>query len=81
MVFTPDGKATREPIGKAGVKGEGTWKIVKEGFCTSWKAASRNCYRRRADRRQQMVGDEGRDRGRLLDQIDPRRMSGQSRVA
>ncbi len=45
MVFTPDGKATREPQGKAGAKGEGTWKLVKEGFCTSWKGAKANCYR------------------------------------
>lgn len=47
MVFTPDGKATREPQGKAGAKGEGTWKVVKEGFCTTWgKEAKRaNCYR------------------------------------
>jgi hypothetical protein len=49
MVFTPDGKATREPIKKAGEpteKSEGTWKVVKEGFCTSWKAgAPGTCYR------------------------------------
>ena len=49
MVFTPDGKATREPIAKAGEKTEkteGTWKVVKEGFCTSWKKGSpSNCYR------------------------------------
>jgi len=45
MVFTPDGKATREPLGKAGDKVDGTWKIVKEGFCTSWKGGATNCYR------------------------------------
>ncbi len=49
MVFTPDGKATREPIKKAGEpveKSEGTWKVVKEGFCTSWKAGTPGtCYR------------------------------------
>ena len=49
MVFTPDGKATREPIKKQGEpteKAEGTWKVVKEGFCTSWKAGTAGtCYR------------------------------------
>ncbi len=49
MVFTPDGKATREPLSKTGEtteKVQGTWKIVKEGFCTSWKqGAPANCYR------------------------------------
>ena len=45
MVFTPDGKATREPTGKVGVKGEGKWKIVKEGFCTSWQGGNTTCYR------------------------------------
>jgi hypothetical protein len=49
MVFMPDGKATREPIVKQGEKAEktaGTWKVVKEGFCTSWKQGSpATCYR------------------------------------
>ena len=46
MVFTPDGKATREPLGKPGDKVAGTWKVVKEGFCTSWKQGrSATCYR------------------------------------
>lgn len=45
MVFTPDGKATREPLGNAGEKVEGKWKIVKEGFCTQWKDGPTNCYR------------------------------------
>jgi hypothetical protein len=46
MVFTPDGKATREPLGKPTEKVDGTWKIVKEGFCTSWKqGAQATCYR------------------------------------
>jgi hypothetical protein len=44
MVFTADGKMTREPIGKAGVKGEGTWKLSKDGFCTTWKNSPANCY-------------------------------------
>lgn len=45
MVFTPEGKVAREPIGKAGVKGEGTWKVSKDGFCTQWKDSKANCFR------------------------------------
>jgi hypothetical protein len=49
MVFTPDGKITREEIKKAGEpteKAAGTWKVVKEGFCTSWKQGTpATCYR------------------------------------
>src|ERR1700750_2597137 len=45
MVFTADGKMTREPLAKSGAKGEGTWKITKEGFCTTWKGAKANCFR------------------------------------
>jgi hypothetical protein len=45
MVFTPDGKTTREPIGKTGAKGTGTWKLNDDGFCTSWTASKgSNCY-------------------------------------
>jgi hypothetical protein len=45
MVFTADGKTTREPIGKAGAKGTGTWKINDSGFCTSWTGSKgNNCY-------------------------------------
>jgi hypothetical protein len=46
MVFTPDGKMMREPIGKGGSKNEGTWKLSNDGFCTTWKTAvNSNCYR------------------------------------
>jgi hypothetical protein len=45
MVFTPDGKMTREPVGTAGAKGEGTWKLTKDGFCTTWKGSKPNCFR------------------------------------
>src|SRR5215207_5208176 len=45
MVFTADGKMTREPLAKSGAKGEGTWKLSKEGFCTTWKGSPANCYR------------------------------------
>ena len=44
MTFTTDGKATREPQDKAGAKGEGTWKLSKDGFCTTWKGGKANCY-------------------------------------
>ncbi|HZP75794.1 MAG TPA: hypothetical protein VFB45_06605 [Pseudolabrys sp.] len=44
MVFTPDGKATREPLGKSGAKGEGSWTLDKRGFCTSWTGSKANCY-------------------------------------
>ena len=40
MVFTPDGKMTREPIGSGGSKGEGTWKLSKDGFCSTWKGST-----------------------------------------
>jgi hypothetical protein len=44
MLFKPDGKVTREPVGKSGVKGEGTWKLSKDGFCTTWKGSKANCF-------------------------------------
>jgi hypothetical protein len=44
MLFTADGKMTREPLGKAGVKGDGTWKLSKDGFCTAWKNSPQNCF-------------------------------------
>jgi hypothetical protein len=43
MTFTDDGKVTREPQDKAGQKGEGTWKLSKEGFCTQWKGSASTC--------------------------------------
>ena len=44
MIFATDGKVTREPLAGAGAKGEGTWKLDKEGFCTTWKGQKPNCY-------------------------------------
>ena len=44
MTFTDNGKVVREPVGKSGVKGEGTWKLDKEGFCTTWKNSKPNCF-------------------------------------
>ena len=45
MVFTPDGKMTREPLSKSGAKFEGTWKLSQDGFCSTWKGSKQNCYR------------------------------------
>jgi hypothetical protein len=44
MIFTADGKMTRQPRGKSGKKSSGTWKLDATGFCTSWKGAETNCY-------------------------------------
>jgi len=44
MTFSADGKMKREPVGGGGAKGEGTWKLSKDGFCTMWKGAVGNCY-------------------------------------
>jgi hypothetical protein len=44
MMFTADGKMTRQPRGKSGKKSSGTWKLDASGFCTSWKGAETNCY-------------------------------------
>jgi hypothetical protein len=43
MTFTADGKMKRQPIG-TGSKGEGTWKLSKDGFCTSWKGSKDRCF-------------------------------------
>jgi len=45
MTFAADGKMTREPMGGSGAKSEGTWKLTKEGFCSTWKGSKANCYR------------------------------------
>jgi hypothetical protein len=45
MVFAADGKISREPLGKTGNKGEGTWKLSKDGFCSTWKGSPANCFR------------------------------------
>jgi len=43
MTFTADGKMKREPIG-GGARGEGTWTLSKDGFCTAWKGAKESCF-------------------------------------
>ncbi len=45
MVFAADGKMTREPIGTGGSKAEGTWKLSKQGFCSTWKGSKASCFR------------------------------------
>ena len=44
MVFMADGKMTREPVSKTGAKSEGTWKLSKDGYCTTWKNDKQNCF-------------------------------------
>jgi hypothetical protein len=44
MVFLADGKVRREPVGKSGTKGEGTWSLSKDGFCTTWKGSKAACF-------------------------------------
>jgi hypothetical protein len=45
MTFAADGTMKREPTGGGGgSKGVGTWKLSKEGFCTTWKNAGANCF-------------------------------------
>jgi len=43
MTFSADGKMKRVPA-SGGAKGEGTWKLSKDGFCSSWKGAKETCY-------------------------------------
>ena len=43
MTFTADGKMKREAAAGGG-KGEGTWKLSKEGFCSTWKNSKPNCF-------------------------------------
>src|SRR5262249_52538517 len=45
MIFSAEGKMSGEPIGAGGSKSEGTWKLTKEGFCSTWKGSKANCYR------------------------------------
>src|SRR6266567_1953482 len=44
MTFATDDKVIREPQDKAGQKGEGTWKLSKDGFCTTWQSKAATCY-------------------------------------
>jgi hypothetical protein len=44
MTFSADGKMKREPASGRGAKGEGTWQLSKEGFCTTWSGAKPGCF-------------------------------------
>jgi hypothetical protein len=44
MIFTPDGKMTREPLEQPGNASAGTWKLSAKGFCTAWNRAKPNCF-------------------------------------
>jgi hypothetical protein len=44
MTFSADGKMKREPSSGNGYKGEGTWKLSKDGFCTNWKGSKGKCF-------------------------------------
>jgi hypothetical protein len=44
MTFLTDGKMKREPL-SGGNKGEGNWKLSKDGFCTTWAGSTlSNCF-------------------------------------
>jgi hypothetical protein len=43
MIFAPDGKMKRTPIG-AGSKGEGSWQLSKDGFCSTWSGSKPSCF-------------------------------------
>jgi hypothetical protein len=44
MIFTPDGKMTREPLEHSGSKSAGTWKLNAKGFCTAWGHVAPTCF-------------------------------------
>jgi hypothetical protein len=44
MTFAADGTMKRQPAAGGGAKGEGTWKLSKEGFCTTWKGSRTSCF-------------------------------------
>ncbi len=43
MTFMADGKMRRQPA-SGGTVGEGTWKLSKDGFCTTWTGSKANCF-------------------------------------
>lgn len=46
MIFTPDGKASRTPIGpKKPRTVTGFWRVIAEGYCSRWTGTSRErCF-------------------------------------
>ncbi len=53
MVFTADGKMTREPIGSGGSKGEGTWKLERRRVLQHLEGLEGQLLHGRHRRRQQ----------------------------
>ena len=45
MTYNANGKMMREPVGASGSKGEGTWKLNHDGFCSTWKGSKASCFR------------------------------------
>ena len=43
MTFMADGKMRQQPA-SGGTEGEGTWKLSKDGFCTTWTGSKANCF-------------------------------------
>ena len=43
MTFSADGKMKRVPVG-SGSKGQGTWELSKDGFCTTWSGSKPSCF-------------------------------------
>ena len=44
LIYAPNGRVIREPLDRAGAKGEGIWSLSSDGFCTKWKGGASNCY-------------------------------------
>jgi hypothetical protein len=44
MTFTVDGKARRIPTGNGGSRGEGSWQLDENGYCTTWKGGKPTCF-------------------------------------
>src|ERR1700730_7147915 len=45
MIFSPDGKMTREPVGSGRYKGEGKWKVTNDACCTPWQGSKASCFK------------------------------------
>jgi hypothetical protein len=45
MIYSPDGKMMRESLSTSGPAAEGTWKLSKDGFCSTWKGSKASCFR------------------------------------
>ena len=45
MVFTLDGKMSREPLSQGGTGNDGTWRFSPDGICTTWPGSKENCFK------------------------------------